>query len=104
MPLQTASGMESPVDAYTTIRSFAATAKSVANGCLTTLQAPVDTTWVFWLLDQVNSFISTVNGLKGVNGLDTYATAQGYPTTLSADVTTAANAAQAIINWVVTNF
>lgn len=106
MGLQTQLGSGlSPSDAYNAIRGFAQTAKNVAQNTLAALQAgPVNTAFAFTMIDQLNVFIGNVTTWKSVTGLDAYATAQGYQGTMSADCTTAINAAQACVNWMVANF
>jgi hypothetical protein len=106
MALQTAGGTGfAPAESYMQIRVFAQSAKASAQGMLTTLQAGnVNSVWVFSLLDQLNGFISAMNGWKAIAGLDAYATAQGYTGSISTDATACVTAAQACINWIVTNF
>jgi len=106
MPLHTAGGTGfSPSEAFQNIRAMAQGAKNGAQGYLSTLQSgPVDTNWVFQFLDTTNAFITDMNVWKSVSGLDTYATAQGYNGTLTADITACVNAATACITWVTTNF
>lgn len=67
---------------------------------------PVDTNFVFNLLDALNGLIAGLNAVKTTAGLDTYATAQvpGYVGTMTTDITATINAAQSSIDWVVANF
>ncbi len=105
MPLKTTDSGLVPEEAFQRIRSFAAGAKSQGQRYLAELQGgPVDSAWVFTFLDQIRGFISYMNATSSVVGLDAYATAQGYSTTLSTDVAACVTAAQACINWVTTNF
>jgi len=89
------------------VQNIADSAKTTASNAVTTLAAgSVDTTYVFKLLDQLKSLIDTLNTSSAVSGLDAYATAQipNYTGTLSSDITATKSAAQACIDWVVTNF
>jgi hypothetical protein len=95
----------SPSDAYNNIRNLAGGLKMEAQNALSNMQANnIDTNYVYRLLDYLNNFITQINQWKATTGLDSYATGQGYVGSMSADCTTATNAAQACINWVVTNF
>jgi hypothetical protein len=92
-------------DAFLSIRANAAGYKGNAQNALVSCQAgPVNTDFIFRLLDQTASAISALTIWKAVSGLDTFATGQGYPTTLSTDCNTCITALQAIISWVTTNF
>lgn len=94
-----------PGDAYRALRDNMPSWKAQAQNALAFIQAnSIDTNYVFNLLDKLNGVITSINNMKVVAGLDTYATNQGYTGTCSADATATANAAQACINWVVTNF
>lgn len=89
------------------VQNFAAQAKDRATNAVATMAAgPVDTTFVFSLLDALNGLIANLNAVKNTAGLDAYATAQvpGYAGTMSSDITATIAAAQACIDWVVTNF
>lgn len=92
-------------EAFALIRNYVPQIKAQAQGVLSVMQANnVNTDYVFSVLNQLNQVISSLNTWKAVAGLDTYATAQGYPNTITADCTATATAAQNAINWVVTNF
>jgi hypothetical protein len=89
------------------IQSSAGGAKAEAQSYLVSLQSgTVDTFFIFNMLDAARSFIATMNSLSAIAGLNAYATANvpGYAGTLTADITASINAAQAVINWVITNF
>jgi hypothetical protein len=88
-------------------QNYAAQAKERATSAVATMAAgPVDTTFVFSLLDGLAGLIANLNSVKNTAGLDAYATAQvpGYAGTMSSDITATINAAQACIDWVVANF
>jgi hypothetical protein len=104
MTLQSSNVMQAG-DAYNLIRGNASGWKAQAQNANASLAAgSVDTNFVFRMLDQLNTIIVSLNAWKAVTGLDTYATGQGYTGTMSADCLATVNAAQACINWVVTNF
>jgi len=105
MPLQT-SNVLNPSEAVARIRAIASGARSQAQSYLATLQAgPVESDWIYSFLTQIREgFIVNMTAIVSVPGLDAYATAQGYNGTISSDVNAAVAAAQACINWVVTNF
>jgi hypothetical protein len=89
------------------VQNVAASVKAQAGNALISLQSgPVNTLFIFQVLDQVGNLIIYLNQVKTVVGLNAYATAQctGYGGTLTTDITAVVNAAQAIINWVVANF
>lgn len=93
--------------ALNTVQNYAAQAKDRATSAVATMAAGnVDTTFVFSLLDGLNGLIANLNAVKNTAGFDAYATAQvpGYAGTMSADITATVTAAQACIDWVVTNF
>lgn len=105
MVLQTASTGLSPQDAYNMIRGNAAGVKAQAQNALLSLQAgSVTSDFIFRMLDQFGGIIAALNSWKATNGLDGYATAQGYTGSLVSDATACANAATACISWVVANF
>lgn len=93
-----------------TLRSIQVTAQSVkaqgGNALISLQTTNVSTNFVFQFLDQVAGLISAMNAWVNTPGLNAYATANlpGYAGTLTSDITTAINAAQACIDWVVTNF
>lgn len=92
-------------DAFTAIRGNAAGWKGQTQNALAALQAgSVNTDFIFRLLDQTASAITALTAWKATAGLDTYATGQGYPTTLSTDCNSCITAAQSVISWVTTNF
>jgi hypothetical protein len=89
------------------VQNIAASVKSQAGNVLVTLQSgPVNTLFIFQMLDQLNGLITSLNALSATAGLNAYATSQlpGYAGTMTTDITATVNAAQACINWVVTNF
>jgi hypothetical protein len=89
------------------VQNIAASVKSQAGNVLVSLQTgPVNTIFIFQMLDQLNGLITSLNALSATTGLNAYATAQlpGYVGTMTTDITATVNAAQASINWVVTNF
>lgn len=105
MPLTTQTTQIGPTEAYSLIRSNAMGAKQQANGYLTSMQSGnVTTTFAFQVLDQTRNFIANMQGWGAVNGLDAYATGQGYSGSMAADVNTCITAAQAMIAWAVNNF
>lgn len=90
-----------------TLQALAGQTKSQAQNSLTLLQTQnVDTIFVFQLLDRLIHIISTLNAWRNTTGLDAYATSElpGYAGTLTADINGIISAAQACINWTVTNF
>lgn len=90
-----------------TVKGASLVAKGTAQDAFTTLGAGnVDTVWVFLLLDKLRALISAANGWAAVAGINAYATAQlpGYAGTLTTDIQAVITAAQACIDWVVTNF
>ena len=92
-------------DAYLALRNNAPSWKAQAQQMLTYLQNnSVDTNWVFRLLDNLNSLISSVNTWTAVAGLNAYATSMGYSGTMSTDAAAIATAAQGCIGWVTSNF
>lgn len=89
------------------VQNYAAQTKDRATSAVAVMAAgPVDTNFVFNLLDALNGLIAGLNAVKNTAGLDAYATSQvpGYAGTMSSDITATINAAQACIDWVVTNF
>lgn len=89
------------------VQNYAAQAKDRATSAVAVMAAgPVDTLFVFSLLDQLNGLIAGLNAVKSTAGLDAYATVQvsSYVGTMSTDITATINAAQACIDWVVANF
>jgi len=85
----------------------AAGIKADATNALAALQGgPVTTSFVFNMIDQMNDAISTLNRFKNTTGLNTYATAQvpNYAGTMTTDINAVISAAQACIDWVVSNF
>lgn len=104
MALQTANTSLSPQDVYNLIRANAQSIKAQAQNALITLSGPVQTTFIFQVLDQLAGIIAALNQWKAVNGLDAYATQQGYTGSLVADCGSCVTAAQACIAWIVANF
>src|SRR4029077_4804931 len=105
MPLNTQTTQVGPTEAYSLIRSNALGMKQQASGYLSSLQGGnVTTTFAFQVLDQTRNFINNMQAWGAVNGLDAYATGQGYSGSMAADVTTCVTAAQAVIAWAVSNF
>lgn len=89
------------------VQNYAAQAKDRATNAVNVMLAgPVDTTFVFSLLDALNGLITNLNAVKATAGLDSYATTQvpSYSGTMTTDITATVNAAQACIDWVVNNF
>jgi hypothetical protein len=89
------------------LQNVAIGAKAQAQNAVTTMQGgSVNTTFVFQMLDQINALIGLLNADISIAGLNSYATAQcpGYAGTLTTDITAVINSAQAVINWVVSNF
>lgn len=94
-------------DVLATLRALTGQTRSQAESAVSTMAAQnVDTNFVFGVLDKLNWLITTLTAWQGIIGLDAYATAElpGYGGTLTADITTVVDAAQACINWVVANF
>jgi hypothetical protein len=105
MALSTANSQTGPAEAYGLIRATAQGARQQAQVAHDTLAAGnVAAPWVFSVLDQFHGFISQLQGWSAVSGLDDYATGQGYSGSMLADCNSCITAAQACINWVVTNF
>jgi hypothetical protein len=89
------------------LQNVTSSVKAQAENALVTLQSgPVNTVFIFQILDQVGNLITYLNQVKNTPGLNAYATTQctGYAGTLTTDITAVINAAQAIIAWVVANF
>lgn len=94
-------------DVLSTLRALAGQTKSQMQNAVATMAAQnVDTNFVFGILDKLNWLISTLTAWQGTIGLNAYATEQlpDYAGTLTTDITVVIEAAQACINWVVTNF
>lgn len=105
MPLKTTDSGLSADEAYSRLRAFASNGKMFARNYVAELQAgPVDTAFIFTLLDQLRGFINQVTAFVNVAGLDAYATSQSYSGSITADANACNAAAQACINWVVSNF
>jgi len=103
MPLQSSNTMLAG-EAFAAIRNNAASWKAQAQNANISLAGTVNADFIFRMLDQLGGAITALNLWKAVAGLDTFATGQAYTGTMSADCTATVNAAQACINWVVTNF
>lgn len=89
------------------VQNYVAQTKDRATSAVAVMAAgPVDTNFVFNLLDALNGLIAGLNSVKTTAGLDAYATAQvpGYAGTMTADITATISAAQSSIDWVVANF
>lgn len=94
-----------PGDAYGLIRGNATGYKAQAQNALASAQGgPINTDFVFRMLDQVAGAINALTIWKAVAGLDAYATSQSYPQSIVGDCNASITAAQAIISWVTTNF
>lgn len=92
-------------DSFKSIRDNVTGWKAQAQNALSSCQAgSVNSDFVFRLLDQTAGAITALTAWKATTGLDTYATGQGYPTTLTTDCNACITAAQVIISWVVANF
>lgn len=104
MALQTTNSNISPADAYNLIRSNAAGVKAQAQNALISLGGNVTTPFIFQMVDQLAGIAAALNAWRVISGLDAYATAQGYSGSLASDAASCANAAQACITWVTTNF
>lgn len=91
-------------EAFAAIRSNAAGWKAQAQNALASLANPVNSDFVFRMLDQLGGIVSALTAWKAVTGLDTLATAQGYAGTMSTDCAATITAAQTCIAWVVANF
>lgn len=93
--------------ALNVVQNYAAQAKDRATSANAVMAAgPVDTIFIFSLLDQLNGLIANLNVVKNTVGLNSYATTNvpGYAGTMTTDITSTVNAAQACIDWVVSNF
>ncbi len=98
---------KSKPDAFLAIMRASSIARNGAVSALATMQAGnVDTDFAFRILDQARTFIAQMNLWKGVPGIDAFFTANvpGYVGVITTDIDTAVTAAQAILNWLVTNF
>ena len=107
MTLPPASTRNSLAYSLQNVQNIAASAKIVATNAVATMAAgPIDTNYAFSLLNGLRNLIDVLDTSASTPGLDAYATAQipGYLGTLSADIATTQAAAQACIDWVVTNF
>jgi len=94
-----------PGEAFSLIRSYVPQYKAAAQDASATLAATsINTDYVFNMLDRLREIVVNLTSWKSVAGLDAYATADGYPTTISTDCTAIVTAAQNCIDWVVTNF
>lgn len=91
-------------EAFTAIRTNAATWKAQAQNANLSLAGTVSSDFIYRMLDQLNGAVTALNQWKAIAGLDSYATGQGYVGTLSSDCTATANAATTCITWVVNNF
>ena len=90
-----------------TARNHIANVRNLAQGAFTTLAAgPVDTNYVVKFMGECRTLIAAIAQWKLVSGIDAAATAQwpGYAGNLTTDLTAVSNAAQAMIDWIVTNF
>jgi hypothetical protein len=88
------------------LQAYAAGIKQQATSGVTMLAASnVSTPTVFAILDQLSGVIVNLNLYKNAVGLNTYATANipSYAGTLTTDIGAGISAAQACIDWVVTN-
>lgn len=82
----------------------AKTQAQLANTALT--QGNVSTDWIFGLIDRVAIFISVLDRVAAISGIDAFAIANipGYTGILTTDITTTRSAAASCISWVTTNF
>ncbi|SRR6266576_1198563 len=103
MPLQSSNTMLAG-EAFKAIRDNAVGWKAQAQNANVSLTGTVNADFIFRMLDQLGAVIAALNAWKAVAGLDAFATGQTYTGTMSSDCTATVNAAQACINWVVTNF
>jgi len=93
--------------ALSQIQNLANSVKQHGNGAIAIMQAnSVNTAFIFNVVNQLNSLITSLNSLSGTAGLNAYATAQlpGYAGTLTTDITATVNAATACVSWISTNF
>ena len=92
-------------DAFSAIRANTASWKAQAQNALVTAQTgPINSDFVFRLLDQIAGAINALTLWKAISGLDTFATGQAYPSTITTDCNSCITEAQAVIAWVVANF
>lgn len=91
-------------EAFDAVRQNARGWKAQAQSALATLSGTVNSDFIFHMLDQLAGAINALNTWKAIANLNTYATGEGYPTTMVTDCTACATAAQACIDWVTTNF
>lgn len=107
MAFPSSNNMASLHDVLSTLRALTGQTKSQTQNAVATMQVQnVDTDFVFQTLNRLNWLISTLNAWKDTPGLDAYATSDlpNYSGTLTTDITAVISAAQACIDWVVTNF
>lgn len=93
--------------AFTQVLGQATGIRQQAVDALATLQAgPVNTTWIFNMLDQMRDAIGRFDRFKSVVGLNGRATAEvsGYAGTMTTDIAATQLAIQDCIDWVVANF
>lgn len=89
------------------VQNITDTAWATATNAVATMTAgPVDSTYVFKLLDDLRSIINTLNTSKNVAGLDAYTNAQvpGYALSLVSDITATQAAVQSVIDLIVSIF
>jgi hypothetical protein len=89
------------------LQSYVASIKNTAAAAVIVLAGnTINTAYVFATLDQLSGVIANLNSYSNIVGLNAYATANipGYAGTLTTDIAAVIAAAQACINWVVTNF
>ncbi len=91
-------------EAFTAIRTNAASWKAQAQNANLSLAGTVNSDFIYRMMDQLGGAVAALNQWKVVTGLDTYATGQGYVGTISSDCTATAAAATTCITWVVNNF
>jgi hypothetical protein len=104
VPLQSSNTMLAG-EAFAAIRGNAGPWKAQMQNANASLAAGnVTSDFVFRLLDQLGGAVAALTTWKAVAGLDTFATGQGYPTTMSTDCNSVITAAQTCIAWVVANF
>jgi len=81
--------------------------KAAAQNSLTFMQSNnIDSNYAFSIIDAINNCTTALNSWATTQGLNAFASQElpGYSGTLTTDITTAVNAARAIVNWIVANF
>lgn len=92
-------------EAFALLRSAVPQYKAQAQNANAVMAAgSINTDFVFFMLDQLRSMVANITQLGSVTGLNAYATSQGYPNSLTADLTAIVNASNGCIGWIVANF